>query len=1492
MALQTLVDEIKNKKIGVEAPKLSYSNSTQTTSSTGTSDVLKSAFNKIKALGPSARRFLLPKKEEILADIQQERKQSVLPSEELFKEIDKRGGGFTMPKIKPGERTLAEYMKAPSIGIPDFAGVTKNVSNKLFRTIAKETDALKIAERLKNEVPQLAEPDVLKRISPKLAQTTDENEVQKIIDIAIKSQPKVPPYDVAKNTLPIDIHITDEAKAIGAKRIAPDRIAHQQLTPDAGIEKLVEKAKQTATKNAESWNKAVSGLDEMIKKYDGKVPPRGTDDFFKYSGYKKYASLARNPIEMRDEFIQSSKRVAWNPTKETAYRTKVADEYKALVKADISKGYKYPPEVLDYDTSFTKAINDRARYEKGLATSFSADDARIVMDEYENIGAGVKRQDGKNIEPKQLKEITDGVTDFSAVTGLDMKKIAQKERWVYVHLNGKNPFLMKQTAGLYRKTSDSVSISLGGKETFEHVVDGKVVKESVNTTISHEIGHALDHQTENKLFDSAFIYERSKDYNPVEYGYRGAKYWSSKSEVTARMIEEYTAVEKGHTALYDRDGYWKKSIYESKIKPAITEAFNKHFSEFKVNKAQEVKQLFAPEKPQALQQAEAEVITEMQDLSQAGYRFRTPDFETKGVASTFPKWIPENLRSKNLFDSTIKHYEAGTTPTGNKQKELLDVIKQEVETRTGKYEEINYYEDMARGSDMRQESQEILVGKSQENIAPELPTPEIMKLVSSLDESIPKIESIVNLDTLNISPTAKKFIQDTVEDVAPMIEEKIGKTLSNKEALDYANRTSEVLTRTIGREKTMEWEAAMLNTREKLARLAESGVVDKEYIDTLLTVKTLGADLGRKLQSLSIKAQPSEATAIENILEEVLKVADNADEVLRQAEGVDFNDFKQASEFYRKFIKPTASDWVDLVRYNSMLSSPLTHIVNIYSNLVNSALIGTLEKLTTGSIDAITSTVTGRGRSQFAGEAGVFLKEYASAISEATSRFSKALKGDVQISNLDTRNIPLTKEGTVARAVETSLSIPMRLLEASDQFFTALTEAGEKGALTYRQSKGVKVRAPIVKAQQQAQYRLYRQELFAEGQGVVLDAVDRVTAMLYQARNSENPIVSNILKFTVPFLRTPTNIFKQGLEYSPTGFFTLIGASDKQTQLSKALIGSSIFAGSAMLLNSGRITWAEPVSEKERNAFREAGMLPYSVKIGDTWVQYQKMPPPIAFPLSMVSLIDSARKERKIDETVAEMILSSIAKYGDFLADQSYAKSIGDLLSAFQGGESDWARVIGNVPQQLVPYRALGGWLSRLIDDVQRKPDPDGTFIEKQVQLLMMNIPGLTGNVPARTTPSGEEIKSPNNVINAFSPLRTSSPTQEQEQGYKNFSTIKKLEQKATQEHSILNDQAEQTEAELKLLPAETAKQRLKEIAKQNPELAKKIVSNMKDEALGLSDEEKQLKNATVSTRVQFIKQKLEDMNTKEEKKTLLKEYAKKKILTEEAMKELVKSFQ
>lgn len=623
-----------------------------------------------------------------------------------------------------------------------------------------------------------------------------------------------------------------------------------------------------------------------------------------------------------------------------------------------------------------------------------------------------------------------------------------------------------------------------------------------------------------------------------------------------------------------------------------------------------------------------------------------------------------------------------------------------------------------------------------------------------------------NTKRYKVNSETRQMMDGIIEDVKPQIEKVVGKRLSNKEVINTARKTSDVLRKTVTREETEKKIAANLNLRQHIAKAAEEGKVTPELVEAMIRDKAAATDIARQLQARSIDATPAEKNLLNTVIDSLLHSTEDTEAVINASKNVDFNDPEQVTAFYRSFIAPRAEDWLTKLRYNSMLSSPTTHITNAFSNAQGSAVLAPIEKTVAGTFDWLSSAVSGKSRAKFAGEGPAYAKGYASSMAEAAQKFSDVITGRALVQNPDVFNIPLTQAKTVGRVMENILDVPMKLLEASDQFFTTLAKGGATKALEYRVAKGGKVGKIGEQAAEEAAQRLFRGDLHPTGQGKVLSAIDDVTNTLFSLRNSKNPATRIIANFTFPFVKTPMNILKQGIEYSPLGVLTM-DAADKTTQLAKVAIGTSVATAAASLVSSDRLTWAEPTSEKEKELYRASGKIPYSIKIGDTWVSYSKLHPAVAFNLALVASVKQSLDNRKLNQSQADGILGGLAKWLHFYADQSYLKNVGEFLKATGGDVEGPARLLAGYPQQVIPFRALLGWVNRIMDPVQRKPDPDQGVIDKQFQYLLTQIPGLSGEVPARLGPDGKPIANDNRLLNAVSPLRTSTANQSEDRRYK-----------------------------------------------------------------------------------------------------------------------------
>jgi hypothetical protein len=371
------------------------------------------------------------------------------------------------------------------------------------------------------------------------------------------------------------------------------------------------------------------------------------------------------------------------------------------------------------------------------------------------------------------------------------------------------------------------------------------------------------------------------------------------------------------------------------------------------------------------------------------------------------------------------------------------------------------------------------------------------------------------------------------------------------------------------------------------------------------------------------------------------------------------------------------------------------------------------------------------------------------------------------------------------------------------------------------------------------------------------------------------------------------NLLKQMVEYSPAGFATLRGAQNKTEQLSKAIMGTASALGASTLLASNRLTWTEPTDQNRKNEWRSAGMQPYSVRIGDKWYSYQKLPPMLAFNLALVAGLDDALKKKSIDENQAQAVLTAFGNIYRFTVDQSYMKSIGDLVAAASGDEDATAKLVSGYPQQLIPYRALSGWVARVIDTVQRRPNPDDPFWNKQLQYLMMQIPGLSKKVPARTDQYGAPLKIQHPYINAINPVRISDIDKEKtnriferEKEEAKASEASKEQRKRSNE---LKEEAKNLYQKFLHLPTKEEQVKFLDLLDNN---MYKRVQKLHEDRLGLiSEEAKVLKSSRygveTGTRAEEIWRRVQEKETKEEKIQYMERLEKEGVISETVYKQI-----
>lgn len=557
----------------------------------------------------------------------------------------------------------------------------------------------------------------------------------------------------------------------------------------------------------------------------------------------------------------------------------------------------------------------------------------------------------------------------------------------------------------------------------------------------------------------------------------------------------------------------------------------------------------------------------------------------------------------------------------------------------------------------------------------------------------------------------------TAEDSAATVAE--GMVLTRKAIAEGNNSLAEKIIISTGKRATKFAQA--LQAFNIWSKMSPEGMLRFALKEVELANKKRGKGISKSFSPWAKELKLSQETR-DFILERMKVVEGMVDD--SSSEGIETRNkiVREVITAIGKEIPPTFSEMFASYRYQGLLSNPLTHFRNLYSNIQNYALIKPIHHTVYAAVDFVASGLTGKQRQAYFSEVPEYYRASIGALGAATSAFMDSFKqGSVSSSsNLDMKMVRMN-------LMPSSLTVVPRLLEAADQFMVTMVSAGETAALIER---GVDPDTAAVQAHDSAMKILYKSDIDVDnktGQGWVLSNFDRVSNALYTARKVPG------VGWIIPFVKTPINYAKAQFEYSPLGILTLPGAKNKKSQFAKALIGSSISTMGLMAAAAGRTTWSVPSDEKERELFYAQGKKPYSVLLGDKWVpaNYLGM---LGLAFLMPAAIKWQSEESKTgpSDSILENFTKGTASLAKYYANSTPLGGINTLSQVLSGEtESDLKAFAGTTTSQIVPLSGLVGWISRLLDDSPRK----ATGV---VEGFMRNIPVLSKNLEPYTSPTGK----------------------------------------------------------------------------------------------------------------------------------------------------------
>lgn len=252
----------------------------------------------------------------------------------------------------------------------------------------------------------------------------------------------------------------------------------------------------------------------------------------------------------------------------------------------------------------------------------------------------------------------------------------------------------------------------------------------------------------------------------------------------------------------------------------------------------------------------------------------------------------------------------------------------------------------------------------------------------------------------------------------------------------------------------------------------------------------------------------------------------------------------------------------------------------------------------------------------------------------------------------------------------------------------------------------------------------------------------------------------------IPFAKTPANLTKAIVDYSPVGLvntlvkgkrlknaietnqFTPQMQHDFVQTLGKATVGTMLYITGYALAKAGIVSGESDDDKDVQNFMKNTlGVNSYSIKIGDKSFTYD-WAQPIAAPLSIMANIVQKEDE---NASALETVLSSLDTAGNILLEQSFMESINTALNNNDGLASGVQEAIFDLPARAIP--TFMKQIADMVDGTQRTSFEYGKPLESAINSVKAKIPFLSKTLAPSVDSMGREIQKyggKNNIFNVF----------------------------------------------------------------------------------------------------------------------------------------------
>lgn len=475
-----------------------------------------------------------------------------------------------------------------------------------------------------------------------------------------------------------------------------------------------------------------------------------------------------------------------------------------------------------------------------------------------------------------------------------------------------------------------------------------------------------------------------------------------------------------------------------------------------------------------------------------------------------------------------------------------------------------------------------------------------------------------------------------------------------------------------------------------------------------------------------------------------------------------------------KQVPKTTMEKIDSWRYFSMLANPRTHIRNIIGNFsmanvqsIKNKIAGGLESIAqrTGMIDQRTKTLKPASK-----EVKSFAKKDVENVLDRLNNESK----------FDTKNLIQQYQRTFkSNILENTLgklyNLNSKALEAEDTF--GLKNSYRKAMADYMTANKL-TEKDLTAGTKEADTKLEKARKYAieQAQEATFHQYSSLASLLNTLEN-KNKATRLLTGAIIPFKKTPINVAKTGIEYSPIGIvksFTTdiaklrkgdINVNQYIDNLSKGLTGTGITAVGYALAQAGILSASGDEDDQKNEYYQEdRGNQSFSLKIGDKTYSLDWLSP-TAIPLFIGAQLNDNVRNSGEDQTT-EDILDKISNSIDAMSsamnpmiEMSMLSGVASAVKSFAQGDAQFFQnLLINSAKSYVNqfFPTLGGQVAKMVDDTERsttstKKNMFSKAVDSTSKQILNKIPFASKLLPAKTDVWGNEVKrEPNKLYRAL----------------------------------------------------------------------------------------------------------------------------------------------